>query len=156
MTISVEIARKRGLRKLIAMQRAAFRPLYQLYRDEGSPYLRGRKEHAEWLKRTDRYVYQICADGKCCGGIVAFERENGVFYLARLYILPNMQGKGVGAQAIALLEAELPQARKWSVDFPADQPQNRRCYEKAGYRDTGLTRQINERLTLAIYEKEVN
>ncbi|MDR3086231.1 MAG: GNAT family N-acetyltransferase [Christensenellaceae bacterium] len=141
---------------LAAIQRKAFERLYAQYHDEGSPYLRGEAEILNWLERPNWKVFKILVGGVLAGGMAACERQGlpGECYLARVYILPEMQGKGIASRAVLLCEAEFPAATRWSLDFPADQPANRRCYEKAGYTDTGETREQSEgKITLALYEK---
>ena len=137
---------------LADIQRQAFAPLYALYQDEGSPYLRGEEEILCWLTLPHWHVWTIHADGILCGGIAVREHAADMLYLARLYISPTHQRQGIAARAIALCELSFPPHTHWQVDFPADQPANRRCYKAAGYRDTGRREQVNERLTLAIYE----
>lgn len=143
---------------LTAIQRKAFRRLYDIYRDEGNPYLRGADEILRWLDNPNCRVSKIYAGGEPAGGIIAWERNGlpGECYLARIYILPQMQNKGIAARAILLCEAQFPNASRWTLDFPIDQPANRRCYEKAGYTDTGKTRkQSGGKITLALYEKKM-
>jgi len=139
---------------LVEIQKRAFKRLYGIYHDKGNPYLRGSDEIVQWLNRPNCYVYKIIADGLLCGGVSFFERREGEFYLARIYILPEMQGKGIAPTAISLCESQFPQAKRWFLDFPVNENMNRRCYEKAGYKDTGERReQSNGAITLAIYEK---
>ena len=144
---------------LVAIQRKAFKRLYDIYHDDGNPYLRGSDEIIRWLKRPNCKVFRIHADGVLVGGIAAWERNGlpGEYYLARVYILPEMQNKDIATQAVFLCEAEFPNASRWTLDFPADQDANRRCYEKAGYLDTGETREQSEgKITLALYEKRIS
>jgi len=143
---------------LVAIQQKAFRELYEQYRDEGSPYLRGTDEIIRWLERPNCKVFKILADGVLVGGIAAWERTGlpGECYLARVYVLPEMQNRGIATRAILLCEQTFTNARRWSLDFPADRPANRRCYEKAGYVDTGETRVQSEgKITLVLYEKRL-
>ena len=142
---------------MAAIQKQAFRGLYEQYHDEGSPYLRGADEILRWLERPDRHVFKIHADGVLCGGVAVYQREKrGEFYLARIYISSELRGRGIAPAAIALCEERFPKARHWTLDFPADQTANRRCYEKAGYTDTGeREEQSGGAITLAIYEKRV-
>ncbi len=141
---------------LAAIQQQAFKRLYDIYHDEGSPYLRGAEEILQWLTRPNWKVFQIFADGILVGGIAACERnENpGECYLARVYVLPQMQGRGIASRAVLLCEKHFHNVSRWSLDFPVEQSANRRCYEKAGYRDTGEVRvQSGGKITLALYEK---
>ena len=141
---------------LITIQKQAFNRLYDIYHDEGSPYLRGSDEIAVWFSRPNWYVYKIHMDGVLCGGVSFCERNGmpGVYYLARIYILPELQGKGIASKAILLCEATVSNANKWTLDYPMNEIANRRCYEKAGYKDTGERReQSNGAITLAYMEK---
>ena len=143
---------------MAAIQRQAFRELYEQYHDEGSPYLRGPEEILRWLARSDCHVFKIHADGVLCGGVAVYQRKKrGEFYLARIYISPELRGRGIAPAAIALCEARFPKARHWTLDFPADQTANRRCYEKAGYVDIGEREEASGgAITLAIYEKRLH
>lgn len=85
-----------------------------------------------------------------------FDRGNGEYYLARLYILPELQRNGIDSVAIRLCETFYTSVRKWSLDYPEDLIANKRCYESCGYIDTGKREVKNEKLTLAVCEKYVN
>jgi len=138
---------------LISIQEKAFKRLYDIYQDEKSPYLKGTSEFFLWLENSDVSIYKIYVDGIMCGGIAVYKRTDNEYYLARIYILPEFQSKGIATIAIELCESYFPDAKKWTLDFPADQIANKKCYEKSGYVDTGKQVIINDRLTLAIYEK---
>ena len=141
---------------LAAIQKQAFKRLYDIYHDEGSPYLRSSDEIIRWLERPNWHVYKIYADGILCGGVAFCERNElpGEYYLARIYISPELQGKGLASTAILLCEAKVINASRWLLDFPIDQVANRRCYEKAGYVETGETReQSGGAIVLAYMEK---
>lgn len=123
--------------------------------------MRGTDEIEKWLSWPNGYVYKILADGNPVGGVAFCERRDrglpGVYYLARIYVLPEMQGKGIASTAILLCEKTVANANAWTLDFPVDQPANRRCYEKAGYTDTGERRvQSNGAIVLAYMEKQIS
>lgn len=143
---------------LAVIQRQAFKRLYDIYHDEGSPYLRGADEIMQWLERPNWQVFKILADGVLCGGVSFCERNGmpGVYYLARIYILPELQSKGTASTAITLCEKRVANANLWTLDFPVEEAANRRCYEKAGFTDTGERReQSSGAVTLAYMEKRV-
>ncbi|HCS74324.1 MAG TPA: hypothetical protein DIW17_10670 [Clostridiales bacterium] len=143
---------------LVGIQQQAFKRLYEIYHDEGSPFLRGADEIIGWLERPNWRVYKITADGVLCGGVSFCERNGmpGVYYLARIYILPEMQSKGIASTAVLLCEKTVANANLWTLDFPVEQIANRRCYEKAGYTDTGERwEQSNGAITLAYMEKKI-
>ena len=154
MKISIAPAQPEDVPGLVSIQKQAFARLYQLYGDETSPYLRGEEEFALWFSRG-HHPYKIYADGEIAGGVTVFYRGEGDYYLARIFVLPELQGKGIGRQAIRLCEKNYPQAKRWLLDYPADQLRNRCCYEACGYVDTGRRRVINDKLTLVDAEKPV-
>lgn len=154
--VTLQIATAAHAKILVSMQREAFKRLFEQYLDAGSPYLRGPDEIMRWLERPTCKVFLILADGEPVGGMAAWERNGqpGTCYLARIFVRPAWQNKGIATRAILLCEAAFPNASRWTLDFPVDQPANRRCYEKAGYLDTGETRQQSDgRITLALFEK---
>jgi len=154
MTVTIRLSKLCDIPKLQRIQRAAFKPLYDIYNDEHSPYLR---RFGELFKRMffsrEYHVFTILADRKITGSIIIKDLSGGDFTLTRISIFPQMQGRGIAARAIALAEALFPHAQRWIVLFPRDLDKNRRCYGKAGYCDTGKLERISERLTLCVYEK---
>lgn len=154
MTVSLRPASAADAPALAALQRRAFRRLYERYHDEGSPYLRGEEEILTLLARPGWCVCQILADGVLCGGVYFCDRGEGEYYLARIYIDPALQGQGIAPEALRLCEAMTPDARRWYLDYPVQELRNRRCYEKAGYRDTGQRlEQSGGAITLGYMEK---
>ena len=141
MTVSLRPAAAADAPALAALQRRAFRRLYERCRDEGSPYLRGEEEIFALLERPNWQICQVLADGVLCGGVYFCERGAGEYYLARIYIDPAFQGRGIAPEALRLCEAMVPDARRWYLDYPVTEERNRRCYEKAGCRDTGERRE---------------
>ena len=148
---------------LAKIQKSAFMPLYEKYRDDGSPALRGADELLSRMTPNYR-IFTILCDGETVGGI--FYRLHGKYtpdkflgegeyYLCRIWIDPKYQNKGIAATAILLCEREFPDAQRFFVDFPIDMEKNKRCYQKVGFCDTGERRSGGENLTLALYKKEV-
>ena len=163
MEITIRETQPSEAEKLIEIQRAAFLPLYEKYHDPANPCLRGVDDRLIRLNENYRH-FTILADGVTVGAI--FYRvhgkwfpdtflEEGEYYLGRLYIHPDYQGKGIAPKAIGLAEKEFLDVKRFFVDFPIDMEKNRRCYEKAGYRDMNLTLKADESLTLTYYKKEI-
>ncbi|MBU3810221.1 MAG: GNAT family N-acetyltransferase [Candidatus Niameybacter stercoravium] len=155
MNIYIEKAKMEDINELNNIQKAAFKRLYAIYKDEKSPYLKGVDEMIKWLSLDKILYWKIYYNGRLCGGIAYYKKSEGKYYLARLYIDPQYQGKGIAKQVILLCEREILDAKRYTLDFPIDQIANRKCYESAGYIDTGMREVINSKLTLAIYEKIV-
>ena len=155
MNISIQKGIVADVDNLTAIQKQAFERLYQIYQDEASPYLRGSNEIKYHIENGTQDIYKIFADELLCGGIAVRNNGNGDYTLNRIYILPQMQGKGIARKAIELCEKHYPDAKKWTLGFPIDQIANKKCYEYSGYYDTGLRDVLSDKLTLAVYEKAI-
>ena len=154
---------KLTMKELAQIQKAAFLPLYEKFHDEGNPCLRGAEDILKRLNKNNRY-FTILVDGKIIGGV--FYRcvgtrppyiniGEGEYYLCRIYIHPDYQSKGIASKVILLCENEFADAKVYHIDFPSVMAKNRRCYEKAGFEDTGITMTIPNAPELAIYKKIV-
>lgn len=149
---------------LCRIQQQAFLPLYERYHDEHNPCLRGEEDITSRLTSSTFRYFTILNDGnivggiffKCAGSIPHHGKlQNGEYYLQRIYILPSHQGQKIAQTAIRLCEETFTDAVAFFVDFPSDLVKNRRCYEAAGYKDTGETMHVGNNLTLSIYEKHL-
>ncbi len=145
MSLSIRITDPSEAEELSQIQKAAFKPLYEKYHDKGNPFLRGPEDILRRLNKFNRH-FTILYDDKVVGGVFyrlygkrspSDEIGVGEYYLARIYIHPDYQNKGIARDAILLCEKEFPDARFYYVDFPEDMEKNRRCYQSAGYCDTG-------------------
>ncbi|MBQ8402419.1 MAG: GNAT family N-acetyltransferase [Clostridia bacterium] len=141
---------------LCALQYAAFLPLYERYHDERNPAFKGEGELRRQMESPDFFPYAILENDTVVGGITVKRLPDSVYYLARLYVDPARQRHGIASAAIRICESFFPDAARWTLDFPRDMEPNRRTYEKAGYRDTGEIRVINDLLTLAMYARDVH
>lgn len=147
---------------LTEIQQKAFYPLYEKYHDEGNPYLRDKRDILCRLDNPNFLYLTILSDDKIVGGILYRLKGStpfikklmfGKYYLARVYVLPEYQSKGIATEAILQSEKFLKNPRKSYVDFPEDLEKNRRCYMKCGYADTGKRLEAEPGLILACFEK---
>lgn len=150
--------------ELLEIQRQAFLPIYEEYHDEGNPCLRGREDITCRLESPNFLYFTILCDGKTVGGLMykikgktpfVEKLGRGEYYLSRVYVLPQNQSKGIATQAILLSEKYLKKPKKLYVDFPEKLQKNRRCYEKAGYCDTGKRLETEPEMVLAAFEKTI-
>lgn len=148
---------------LTNIQQKAFLSLYEKYHDKGSPYLRGKEDILRRLNNPTFLYLTILYDDIIVGGILYRLKGStpfikllafGKYYLARVYILPEYQNKGIATKAILQSEKYLKNPRKLYVDFPEDLDKNRKCYTKCGYTDTGRRLEVEPGLTLACFEKQ--
>jgi len=140
MEITIRETHPSEAEELIKIQKAAFLPLYEKYHDPGNPCLRGVEDILIRLNENYRH-FTILADGKIVGAI--FYRvhgkwfpdtflKDGEYYLGRLYIHPDYQGKGIAPKAIELAEKEFPDAKRYYVDFPRRYGQKPPMLRKSG------------------------
>ena len=154
------------VQELARIQKEAFMPIYEKFKDKGNPALRGPEDISARLPMTKRFRYfTIRANNKivggilyrCCGnGIFFDDLQPGEYYLQRIYIDPSIQGKKIARTAIEMCETQFPDAKRFFVDFPTEMEQNQKCYEAAGFRDTGMRIEAEPGLILSFYKKEMS
>lgn len=143
-------------KELHAMQIKAFRELLEKYQDfDTSPANESVEKVEARLQQDFTYYYFICIGRQKAGAVrVIDKKENGINKrISPIFILPEFQGKGIAQKAIRLCE-EIHGNENWELDTILQEPKNCHLYEKMGYRQTGKTEVINERLTLTFYEKK--
>ena len=139
--------------KLVEMQQICFAPHLKRYEDYETSPANATIDRILWRIENNNCYNIICND--ICVGAINIRKldDAGTYHLHIMNILPEYQGKGIGQTAIRLVEELFPDAKIWRLETLEDMPENRHVYEKAGYRFTGETRVINEKLTLVFYEK---
>ncbi len=155
MNITIKLAEDQDFTKLYKMKKAAFKPLFLKYNDVNSPYnhtlenmiLRSRLENCDY--------YKILCDEAICGGTAVYKKNESENWLAIIYISPHFQNMKIAQTAIKQLFDIYTSVKKWGLDFPIDMIKNKRCYEKIGFKDTLKREIINDKLTLALYEKNI-
>ena len=136
------------------MQRIAFAELLERYQDFDTNPGNEPLEKVQWrFSFPATYFYFIQVDGVNAGAIrIIDHHDDSPKKISPLFVLPQFQGKGI-AQA-AIREAErIHGSDNWCLDTILQEKGNCHLYEKMGYRQTGETKIINERLTLVFYKK---
>lgn len=141
--------------RLLKIQKICFSPHLKRYQDfETSPAMVSLDE-IKWQIENENF-YKIILNDIWVGSInINKLDEIGNYKLRIINILPEYQGRGIGQSAIKLGEELFPDAKTWSLETLEDMPQNRHVYEKAGYKFTGKTEKVNDKLTLVYYQKEI-
>lgn len=144
-------------KEIHAMQVEAFKELLKKYQDfDTNPGNEAVEKVEARLKQDFTFYYFICAGQQKAGAVrVVDNKEPGTDRrISPIFILPEFQGKGIAQKAIRLCE-ELHGDGNWKLETILQEARNCHLYEKMGYRPTGRTEVINERLTLIFYEKRV-
>lgn len=142
--------------KLWKMQVEAFQDLYEKYQDtETSPATEGIDRILMRLNQPFTYYYFIEVDHTAVGAIRVIHRkeEKAAKRISPIFILKAYRNRGYAQKAIQLAE-EIHGASNWELDTILQEKGNCHLYEKMGYRQTGETEKINDRMTLVFYRKE--
>ncbi len=145
-------------KELHAMQVKAFKDLLEKYQDfDTNPGNESVEKVEARLKQDFTFYYFICDGQQKVGAIrIVDKKEAGKNKrISPLFIMPEFQGKGIAQKAIRLCE-EIHGNGNWELGTILQESKNCHLYEKVGYRQTGKTKVINEKLTLIFYEKTSN
>lgn len=143
-------------KEIHAMQVEAFRKLLEKYQDfDTNPRNESVEKVEARLKQDFTFYYFICIGQQKVGAIrIVDKKEAGKNKrISPVFVLQEFQGKGIAQKAIRLCE-EVHGNGNWELDTILQEPGNCHLYEKMGYRQTGKTEVINEKLTLVFYEKK--
>ncbi len=145
---------KKECEKLWRMQVEAFSDLLEKYRDyDISPANEPMSRVMERLEQPFTYYYFIMDGDTAVGAVRVVDMKDGSpKRISPIFIMKEHRGKGFARAAIMAVE-ELHGTDNWSLDTILQEEGNCRLYEKMGYRRTGDTQVINERMTLVFYEK---
>ena len=139
--------------KLWKMQVKAFQDLYEKYQDaETSPSTEKIDKIIMRLNQSFTYYYFIEANGRIVGAVrVVDQQEEGTAKrISPIFIMKEYRNKGYAQKAIQLVE-EIHGSSNWELDTILQEKGNCYLYEKMGYRQTGKTETINNKLTLVFY-----
>lgn len=156
MNVTIAETLKKEINQFANIQKLAFFPLYEKYKDKRNPYFVTSNDILLLLSKSDCKLFSIFCDDIFCGGIVITKQDEQTYYLKRIFVNPSLQNFGIAQKAILAVEKNFSHAKKWVVDFPCDLLPNKKVYEKCGYIDTAKQIIINEKLTLSLYEKILN
>jgi len=142
--------------KLWKMQVNAFEDLYKKYQDtETSPATEKVEKVIMRLEQPYTYYYFIVVDGIEVGAIrVVDKKEVGkAKRISPIFIMKEYRGKGYAQEAMKVVEA-IHGENDWELDTILQEKGNCYLYEKMGYKQTGKTEEINEKLSLVFYKKD--
>jgi GNAT superfamily N-acetyltransferase len=155
MNISLKKANIEDAAHMHEMQIKAFMPLLQKYEDyDTSPAYEPVERIMQRMNQPFTDYYFIMLNGLEVGGIRIIRLDGGVrCKISPLFILPAYQGQGIAQETIRLVEEIYSPSKGWELDTILQEQGNCYLYEKLGYRQTGETKVINDKMTLVFYEK---
>ncbi|MCM3203523.1 GNAT family N-acetyltransferase [Paenibacillus illinoisensis] len=138
------------------MKVKSFKPLLEKYQDfETSPA-------NETLERVITQISQSFTDyfiiyhfDVAVGGIRVVKKEDQIYSVSPIFILPEHQGKGIAQKVFTIIEQKYDDAKSWRLGTILQEKGNCYLYEKIGYKKTGVTKVINDKMTMVFYEKHL-
>lgn len=90
-------------------------------------------EMTKYMIRELEY-FKVLKDKEIIGGVIITISGRSFGRIDRIYIDPNLQGKGIGSRVINLVEEKYSNIRNWDLETSSKQINNHYFYEKMGYR----------------------
>ena len=141
---------------ILQMQKEAFAALYEKYQDtETSPAAEKYEKLLFRYRQAETTYYFITVNNEKVGAMRVVDNQDGDSQkrISPIFIMQEYRRKGYAQQAI--MEAERIHGKnRWKLDTILQEKGNCCLYEKLGYRQTGKTEKINDKMTIVFYEKE--
>ena len=154
MNISLTKSESKDAEIIHAMQIKSFMPLLEKYQDfETSPVNEPIEKIIDKINQSFTDYYIIKSDSLDVGGVRIVKKNNKHYRVSIIFILPEYQGKRIAQEVFQMLEQIYSEANEWELDTILQEQGNCHLYEKMGYKQTGETKVINDRLTLVFYKK---
>ena len=119
--------------EILALQKLAYQSEAERYNDYAIPPLVQTLAEMEDDLRG-QVVIKATLDGDLVGSARAWEKD-GTAFIGRVIVHPRWQGKGLGKQLMADLEARFPAARRFELFTGHLSHRNLGFYRGLGYRD---------------------
>lgn len=137
------------------LQREAFMPLYERYRDDNTSPALETVERVTWkIENSDFYI--IKADGEPVGGVrVRDDSVDGseIRNISPIFLIPSYQDKGIGTEVMRTVFEMYPNAEKWELSTIGQETRDCHFYEKLGFVRTGSQKVIKDGMDIIGYEK---
>ena len=155
MNLQLVKANERDAADLFSIQRKAFKPLLEKYRDyDTNPANEPMDKMIGRLQNSNGAFYKIVFNHQLVGAINVLWRERTQEYkISPMFISPEYQGMGIAQEALSMVESFYPLAISWELATIKEEKRNCHLYEKCGYVHTGELRKLNEATTLIFYKK---
>ena len=147
--VLIEAAGKDDLPKILQLQRAAFRPVAEAFRDKDIEPLTATLDDLEREFDAGIFLKAVLVD-EIIGSIRA-HAEGSTVHVGKLIVHPKFQHRGLGRKLLAAIERHCP-AERCELFTDSRNRRNLALYERAGYRKFS-ERQVNDELMFAYLEK---
>ena len=134
--------------------REAYLPLLMKYHDEKeNPANKTIDEILYDLQRRNSDAYLLTLNDNPIGYVRVGQRAEGEFSIADLAILPLHQGNGYAQYFLKEIEKMYVAAKKWSLVTIKEEAKDCHIYEKLGYVQKNILREVNENMHFVLFVK---
>lgn len=146
---------KSDIDAVFEIQHSAYKPLYEKYQDhDTSLYLESRETTLHKYTKDGTKGYLFVENEIVVGAVrVILYPDIRSAKISALGVLPQYQGQGIAQQALLVIEELHKDVERWFLGTILQEAGNCHLYEKIGYRQTGKTEIINDKMTLVFYKK---
>lgn len=140
--------------ELLEMQKIAFKPLLDKYKDFATnPYMESLEKVKGKLNQNDTYFYYIIVEHIKVGAIRVVDYKDGrPKRISPLFILPEHQKKGYAQKAMTMVE-DIHGNTNWQLSTIKEEDGNCHLYEKMGYKRTEEETIVNGNMTIIYFGK---
>lgn len=139
------------------MQIRAFMPLFEKYEDvESSPATESVERIVSRINQSFTDYYIIKNSNTPVGAIRIVRKNNNVYRVSPIFILPEHQGQGIAQKVFTIIEEKYIDAKMWELDTILEEQGNCYLYEKIGYKRTEEINIVNDKMTIVYYEKHIS
>ena len=148
--ITIEHATIDDAAEILALQKLAYQSEAALWNDNTIPPLTQTLDSLR-AQFANHVILKAVIDGELVGSVRACQ-QGGACFIGRLIVHPDRQGRGIGSQLMAALEAEFPASARFELFTGKTSARNLHLYQKLGYRPF-KEEALNERVTIVYLEK---
>ncbi len=135
------------------MQVEAFSELLEKYQDFDTNPACEKVDKVRARLTDGSFYYFICVNGQKVGAIRIVMQQDNTKRLSPIFIMKQHRGKGYAQAAVKLAES-IHGEHGWSLETIMQEKGNCHLYEKLGYKNTGKTLKINDKMDLIYYIKD--
>lgn len=161
--VDIRRARKEdvpGIKNVLAV---TWRDTYSTFLSEASIA----RVTAEWhspgileaeITRPSTYIGVATSAPTGIVGVISAHSQGEVLFVARIYVLPGFQRRGIGARMMNEARLAFPQTRRFRLAVEEQNPKGRAFYRKLGFREVEVRADdvAGTKLNLVVMEKDVH
>ena len=132
---SLAKAGKRDLEELVRISKESFFQDSRQYSPHGGGGPEG-YDSIQWHREASSRgrLYKVMFEDRMAGGVFCTIKDSRRGWINRVFIRPDLQGRGLGRRVFHLLEGMYPEIREWGLDTPVWAEHNQELYRSMGYR----------------------